>query len=132
MTDIAGSPSEGAGIWVRYLYAKQPDEFFSFSEESRRVRHMAVNRALLERILLRMSSAVLGLRAAQNRELPLSTARHDHHSGLPSAPMYQPAGFKTGADGLTLGEEPFELRHAYIVEMRPRFAKGPAAAAQMH
>ena len=129
MTDISGSPSEGAGIWVRYLDAKQPDEFFSFSEESRRVRHMAVNLSY-----------------------PNEACRGCHQPywayALPKTENYlyrllgtttilaclgaddEPAGFKTGADGLTLGEEPFELRHAYILEMRPRFAKGEAAAAQ--
>jgi hypothetical protein len=29
---------------------------------------------------------------------------------------------------LTLGEEPFELRHAYILEMRPRFAEGSSSS----
>ncbi len=119
-SDIVGTPSEGAGIWVRYLDPKHPDEFFSFSETSRRVRHSAVNLdypnescrgchqpywayALpkTENYLYRLlgSTALLGCLASDD----------------------EPAGFKTGGEGLTLGEEPFELRHAYILEMRPRF-----------
>ncbi len=127
MTDITGTPSEGAGIWVRYLDPKQPDEFFSFSEETRRVRHMAVNLAY-----------------------PGENCRGCHQPywayALPKTENYEyrllgtttllaclaaddePAGFKTGADGLTLGEEPFELRHAYILEMRPRYPESGSSA----
>src|SRR5260370_29868810 len=44
-SDIPGTPNAGAGIWVRYLDAKHPDEFFSFSEASRRVRGIGRNLA---------------------------------------------------------------------------------------
>jgi len=125
--DFSGTASEGAGIWVRYLAAKHPDEFFSFSEASRRVRRSAVNLAY-----------------------PNESCRGCHQPfwayALPKTENYQyrllgsavilaclaaddePAGFKTGASGLTLGEEAFELRHAYILEMRPRFAEGSSSA----
>ncbi len=120
ISDISRTPGEGAGIWVRYLDPKHPDEFFSFDEATRRIRRMAVNLAYpsegcrgchqpfwayalpkTENYLYRLlgSTAVLACLAADD----------------------EPAGFKTGSEGLTLGEEPFELRHAYILEMRPRF-----------
>lgn len=119
--------SEGAGIWVRYLDPKHLDEFFSFSETSRRVRRMGV-----------------GL------DYPNESCRGCHQPfwayALPKTENYlyrllgttallgclatdeEPAGFKTGSEGLTLGEEPFELRHAYILEMRPRFAQGSSSS----
>jgi len=120
MSDLIGTPSEGAGIWVRYLDPKHPDEFFSFSDTSRRVRRIAVNLdypnegcrgchqpfwayalSKTENYLYRLlgSTALLGCLAADE----------------------EPAGFKTGGEGLTLGEEPFALRRTYILEMRPRF-----------
>jgi hypothetical protein len=127
ISDISGSASEGAGIWIRYLDARHPDEFFSFSETSRRIRRSAVNLAYpsescrgchqpfwayalpkTENYLYRLlgSTTLLACLAADD----------------------EPAGFKTGSEGLTLGEEPFELRHAYILEMRPRFPEGSSAA----
>jgi hypothetical protein len=127
MTDLFGTPSEGAGIWVRYLDPRHPDEFFSFSGTSRRVRRSAVHLEYpnescrgchqpfwayalpkTEDYLYRLlgSTAILGCLATDE----------------------EPAGFKTGGEGLTLGEEPFELRHAYILEMRPRFAEGSSSS----
>ncbi len=127
MTDLVGTPSEGAGIWVRYLDPRHPDEFFSFSGTSRRVRRSAVH-----------------------LEYPNESCRGCHQPfwayALPKTENYlyrllgstailgclgtdeEPAGFKTGGEGLTLGEEPFELRHAYILEMRPRFAEGSSSS----
>jgi hypothetical protein len=127
ISDVSSTASEGAGIWVRYLDAKHPDEFFSFSEESRRVRRSAVNLAYpgegcrgchqpfwayalpkTENYLYRLlgTTTLLACLAADD----------------------EPAGFKTGPEGLMLGEEPFELRHAYILEMRPRYAEGTSAS----
>jgi Protein of unknown function (DUF1329) len=127
ISDLSNTASEGAGIWIRYLDPKHPDEFFSFSEASRRIRRSAVNLAYpnkscrgchqpfwayalpkTENYLYRLlgSTVLLGCLAANE----------------------EPAGFKTSAEGLTLGEEPFELRHAYILEMRPRLAEGAAAS----
>lgn len=111
---------EGAGIWVRYLDPNRPDEFFAFLEATRRVRRLAVN-----------------------LDYPNEFCRGCHQPfwayALPKTEKYlyrllgttvllaclsaddEPAGFKTGGEGLTLGEEPFELRRAYVIEMRPRF-----------
>jgi hypothetical protein len=129
ITDLSGGANEGAGIWVRYLDAKHPDEFFSFSEASRRIRRTAVN-----------------------LDYPNESCRGCHQPfwayALPKTENYlyrllgtttllaclgaddEPAGFKSGPDGLTLGEEPFELRHAYILEMRPRFPESSGAAGE--
>jgi hypothetical protein len=126
ISDLAGTSGEGAGIWVRYLDAKHPDEFFGFNQASRRVRRSAVN-----------------------LDYPNESCRGCHQPfwayALPKTENYlyrllgtttilaclgaddEPAGFKTGTDGLTLGEEPFELRHAYILEMRPRFPESSSA-----
>ena len=126
-SEFSGTASEGAGIWVRYLDPKHPDEFFSFIEATRRIRRSAVNLAY-----------------------PNETCRGCHQPfwayALPKTENYlyrllgsttllaclasddEPAGFKTGGEGLTMGEEPFELRHAYILEMRPRFPEGSTAA----
>jgi hypothetical protein len=127
ISDVSSTGSEGAGIWIRYLDAKHPDEFFSFNEESRRIRRSAVNLAYpsegcrgchqpfwayalpkTENYLYRLlgTTTILACLAADD----------------------EPAGFKTGAEGMTLGEEPFELRHAYILEMRPRYAEGSSAS----
>ena len=120
-SDLSDNPTgEGAGIWVRYLDPKRPDEFFAFISQTRRMRRLAVN-----------------------LDYPNEFCRGCHQPywayALPKTEKYlyrllgttvllaclaaddEPAGFKTGADGLTLGEEPFELRRAYIIEMRPRF-----------
>jgi hypothetical protein len=129
ITDLSGGASEGAGIWIRYLDAKHPDEFFGFNELTRRIRRSSVN-----------------------LDYPNESCRGCHQPywayALPKTENYsyrllgtttilaclaaddEPAGFKTGADGLTLGEEPFELRHVYILEMRPRFPENAQAAAQ--
>jgi Protein of unknown function (DUF1329) len=121
VVDVSGGASEGAGIWVRYLDPKHPDEFFSFNEATRRVRRSAVNLAYpnescrgchqpfwayalpkTENYLYRLLGTTVLLAALNTDD--------------------EPAGFRTtSGEGLTLGEEPFELRRAYILEMRPRF-----------
>ena len=127
ISDISGTASEGAGIWVRYLDAKHPDEFFSFNEASRRIRRTAVNLAYPSE----------GCRGCHQPFWAYALPKTENYLyrllGTTTllaclAADDEPAGFKTGSDGLTLGEEPFELRHAYILEMRPRFPEGSSAA----
>ncbi|MGH7923140.1 MAG: DUF1329 domain-containing protein [Candidatus Binatus sp.] len=127
LSDLSGAASEGAGIWVRYLEPKHPDEFFSFSEASRRVRRSAVNLAYPGE----------GCRGCHQPYWAYALPKTENYLyrllGTTTllaclAADQEPAGFKTGAEGLTLGEEPFELRHAYILEMRPRFPEGSATA----
>jgi len=120
ITQLGGTSFEGAGIWVRYLDAKHPDEFFSFSEASRRIRRGAVNLAYPDESCRGCHQPfwAYALPKTENYEYRLlgttvilaCLAADD-----------EPAGFKSGSSGLTLGEEPFELRHAYILEMRPRY-----------
>jgi Protein of unknown function (DUF1329) len=128
MTDLTGTPSEGAGIWVRYLDPKHPDEFFFFNEETRRVRRTAVNLAYPNE----------GCRGCHQPYWAYALPKTENYQYrlLGSTVILaclssddEPAGFKLGGSGLTLGEEPFELRHAYILEMRPRYPEDAAAAA---
>ena len=121
ITDLGGTSSEGAGIWVRYLDAKHPDEFFSFNQASRRIRRGAVNLAYPDE----------GCRGCHQPFWAYALPKTENYEyrllGTTVilaclAADDEPAGFKSGSSGLTLGEEPFELRHAYILEMRPRFA----------
>jgi Protein of unknown function (DUF1329) len=127
ISDVSSTASEGAGIWVRYLDAKHPDEFFSFSEESRRVRRSAVNLAYPSE----------GCRGCHQPFWAYALPKTENYLyrllGTTTllaclAADDEPAGFKTGPEGLMLGEEPFELRHAYILEMRPRYAEGTSAS----
>ena len=127
LSDLTGTASEGAGIWVRYLDPKHPDEFFGFSETSRRVRRTAVNLAY-----------------------PTEACRGCHQPfwayALPKTELYsykllgtttllaclaadsEPAGFAATGEGTALGEAPFELRSAYILQMTPRFDDAAAAS----
>ncbi len=111
--------SEGAGIWVRYLDPKSPDEFYGFNEMSRRVRRIDVS-----------------------GQYPGSACRRCHQPywayALPKTEVYsyrflgtatllaclsaadEPAGVAPAQGGFRLTQEPFELRHAYIIEMRPQ------------
>jgi hypothetical protein len=115
---IAEAPNEGAGIWVRYLDPSQPDEFYGFSEITRRVRRIAVNLAY-----------------------PNDRCRTCHQPywayALPKTEIYtyrllgtatilgclaaaeEPAGIAPTESGYKLTEEPFEPRHIYILEMIP-------------
>ena len=127
ITELGGTSSEGAGIWVRYLDAKHPDEFFSFNEASRRIRRSAVN----------LAYPTEGCRGCHQPFWAYALPKTENYEyrllGTTVllaclAADHEPAGFTTGASGLTLGEEPFELRHAYILEMRPRFNEGGTSA----
>ncbi len=116
---VGGSSGEGAGIWIRYLDPRGNDEFYGFSEESRRIRRMAIT-----------------------LEYPDKTCRRCHQPywayALPKTELYtyrllgtaallacmnandEPAGIAPAASAYRLTQEPFELRRAYILEMTPR------------
>lgn len=120
--DAGTTAHEGAGIWVRYADPHRADEFFGFSEQSRRVRRSAVS-----------------------LDYPTEACRGCHQPywayALPKTENYtyrllgtatllaclraddEPAGFKRSNDAIALGQEPFELRNAYIIEMTPRTAE---------
>ena len=117
-SQFSGTAGEGAGMWIRYLDPHRPDEFYGFSEETRRVRRSAVN-----------------------LEYPNEGCRGCHQPywayALPKTEIYkyrllgtttilaclaasdEPAGIKLSSDSIALGEEPFEPRNAYILEMTP-------------
>jgi hypothetical protein len=120
VSDLSDTPSEGAGIWVRYLDPKHPDEFFAFSGATRRVRRTAVNLAYPNEFC-RGCHQPFWAYALPKTENYLYRLLGTTVLLACLAADDEPAGFKTGATGLTLGEEPFELRRAYIIEMRPRF-----------
>lgn len=121
VADVSGGASEGAGIWVRYLGAKHPDEFFSFDGATRRIRRSAVNLAYPNEQCRGCHQPfwAYALPKTENYSyrllgttVILASLNTDH----------EPAGFNVSSgEALTLGEEPFELRHAYILEMRPRY-----------
>jgi|SRR5690242_15648144 len=116
---VGGSTGEGAGIWIRYLDPRGSDEFYAFSEETRRIRRMAIT-----------------------LEYPDKTCRQCHQPywayALPKTELYtyrllgttallacmnakdEPAGIAPAESSYRLTKEPFELRRAYILEMTPR------------
>jgi uncharacterized protein DUF1329 len=116
---VGGSSGEGQGIWIRYLDPRGNDEFYAFSQESRRIRRMAIT-----------------------LEYPDKTCRQCHQPywayALPKTELYtyrvlgtaallacmsasdEPAGIAPSESSYRLTQEPFELRRAYILEMTPR------------
>ena len=116
---LGTSINEGAGVWARFLDPHHSDEFFGFSEASRRVRRSAVT-----------------------LEYPSEGCRSCHQPywayALPKTETYtyrligtrsiyacinaaeEPAGLTGSGDLMTLTPEPFERRHAYTIEMTPK------------
>jgi hypothetical protein len=116
---LGSSINEGAGIWIRFLDPHHADEFYGFSESSRRVRRSAVK-----------------------LEFPNEGCRTCHQPywayALPKTEIYsyrllgtrtilacltatdEPAGLKQGSTAIEFTEQPFEPRHAYTIEMIPK------------
>ncbi len=119
---VGGSSDYGSGIWIRHLDPRDYDEFYSFTESSRRVRRMS-DRA---------------------RNIPDKVCRECHQPywayALPKTELYsyrllgsatilacmsastEPAGIVSTGDGYRLDQQPFELRRAYMLEMTARKA----------
>ena len=115
---VGGSSGEGAGIWIRYLDPRAHDEFYNFSEQSRRVRRTEI--AL---------------------EYPNNACHQCHQPywayALPKTEIYtyrllgtapilacmnaddEPAGITPSESWFRLTQEPFQMRRAYILEMTP-------------
>ncbi len=115
---VGTSSGEGAGIWIRYLDPRAHDEFYGFSQESRRIRRIEIT-----------------------QEYPNNACRQCHQPywayALPKTEIYtyrllgtasilacmnasdEPAGITTSASGYRLTQEPFQMRRAYILEMTP-------------
>jgi hypothetical protein len=114
-----GIAVDNAGIWVRYLEPRRSDDFFTFDELWRHIHRHPVNHVF-----------------------PKASCRECHQPywayALPKTEVFtyrllstvpilaclgaddESGGFARNAKGLTLGEEPFEMRSAYILEMSPR------------
>ncbi len=118
---------EGAGIWIRHLDPARADEFYGFSETSRRVRRSAVN----------LEYPVEGCRGCHQPYWAYALPKTENYAYrlLGTATIlacmkadHEPAGIVQSGDSFRLTEEPFQLRHAYVLEMTPRpDAHGPNA-----
>ena len=113
-----GDAGEGSGIWIRYLDPGRGDEFYGFNMETRRVRRSASDVPVQE-----------GCRSCHQPywayALPNTEAYSYRLLGTASlltclTANNEPAGLQAGERALAMGEEPFELRNAYIIEMRPK------------
>lgn len=115
---IAEAPNEGAGIWVRYLDPAQSDEFYGFSEITRRVRRMAVNLAYPGEVCRSCHQPYWAYALPKTEIYTYRLLGTTTILGCIAA-VDEPAGIKPAEDGYRLTEEPFQPRHAYILEMIP-------------
>ena len=109
---------EGAGIWIRHLDPNTDDEFIAYVPSSRRVRRMGVGLAFPNE----------QCRGCHQPYWAYALPKTEHYGYrlLGTTTILacmratdEPAGIAQGEAGYKLTEEPFELRHAYIVEMTP-------------
>lgn len=117
--EMTGATGEGAGIWIRYLDPRRPDDFYAINPNARRVRRMAVNLSFPNEQCRGCHQPywAYALPKTENyryRLLGTTTLL----ACLSSATV--PAGIRDTGNGFALTEEPFEPRHAYILEMTPR------------
>lgn len=124
-SQFSGTAGEGAGMWIRYVDPHYPDEFYGFNEETRRVRRSAVDLAYPNE----------GCRGCHQPywayALPKTEIYKYRLLGTTTllgclAASDEPAGFKQSSDSIALGEEPFEPRNAYILEMTPIISEAAA------
>jgi hypothetical protein len=119
IADASGAGTgEGAGIWIRYLDPHRSDEFYGVTGISRRVRR-SVNRGYPSE----------SCRGCHQPFWAYALPKTEYYSYklLGSVPILacieaasEPAGLKATGGGVALTEEPFEMRHAYVIEMTPR------------
>jgi hypothetical protein len=115
---IAEAPNEGAGIWVRNLDPSQPDEFYGFSELSRRVRRSAVNLAYPGEVCRTCHQPFWAYALPKTEIYTYRLLGTTTILGCLAAAR-EPAGIAPAEDGFKLTEEPFQPRHVYILEMIP-------------
>ncbi|MGA7871161.1 MAG: hypothetical protein WCA22_09710, partial [Candidatus Binatus sp.] len=115
---FGASAGEGAGIWIRYLDPKAHDGFYSISQQSRRVRQAE--------IALQYPNHVCRQCHQPYWAYALPKTEIYTYRLLGTAPILgcmnandEPAGITPSESGYRLTEEPFQLRHAYILEMTP-------------
>lgn len=114
-----GDGGEGSGIWIRFLDPHRGDEFYGFDSQTRRVRRMG-------------SGFVPVNEACRSCHQPywayaLPKTEEYSYRVLGTASLLacltandEPAGLVPGDIAMKMGEEPFELRNAYILEMTPK------------
>jgi len=114
-----GDAGEGSGIWVRYLDPRRSDEFYGFNSETRRVRRSATS----------FQAVTEGCRSCHQPYWAYALPKTEEYSyriiGTTALAACltaneEPAGLQAGERALSMREEPFELRNAYILEMRPK------------
>jgi hypothetical protein len=115
---VGGSSGEGAGIWIRYLDPRAHDEFYNFSEESRRVRRTE--------IALEYSDNACHQCHQPYWAYALPKTEIYTYRLLSTAPILacmnaddEPAGITPSESWFRLTQEPFQMRRAYILEMTP-------------
>jgi len=117
-----GDSGEGSGIWVRYLDPHRADEFYGFNMETRRIRRTASDVPVME-----------GCRTCHQPYWAYALPKTEAYTYrlLGTATLLacltaneEPAGLKAGEKTMSMREEPFELRTAYIIEMRPKADRG--------
>ncbi len=117
-SQFSGTAGEGAGMWIRYVDPHYPDEFYGFSEQTRRVRRSAVNLAYPDEGCRRCHQPYWAYALPKTEIYKYRLLGTTTLLGCLAA-SDEPAGFKSSSDGVALGEEPFEPRSAYILEMTP-------------
>ena len=114
-----GNAGEGSGIWVRFLDPRRADEFYGFDSQTRRIRRggtafAAINETCRSCHQPYWAYALPKTEGYTYRVLGTAALLACLTAGD------EPAGLVAGAGRLKMGEEPFELRNAYILEMTPK------------
>ena len=118
-----GDIGEGSGIWIRYLEPQRGDEFYGFNPETRRLRRTGTG----------FAASTEGCRSCHQPYWAYALPKTEDYSYrvLGTASLLaclnaneEPAGLQMGEKALSMREEPFELRNAYILEMRPKANDG--------
>jgi hypothetical protein len=115
----SGNSGEGAGIWIRHLDPGDKDEFYGFSESSRRVRRREIDLAYPDRYCRQCHQPTWAYALPKTE---LYTYRLLGTATLLACmnASDEPAGIAPAESSYRLTKEPFELRRAYILEMTPR------------
>lgn len=119
VTALGAENGEGKGIWVRYLDPATVDAFFNFDEMSRRVRRIAVGAGAPGPGCRNCHQPYWAYALPKTEDYDYRILGTTTILACLSAAA-EPAGITTSGDGYSLSQEPFELRHAYIVETRPK------------
>jgi len=120
VTALGAEDGEGAGIWVRYLDPATADEFFNFDEMSRRIRRGAVGAGAVGPGCRNCHQPYWAYALPKTEDYEYRLLGTTTILASLSA-TEEPARIARSGDGYSLTQEPFELRHAYVIEMRPRF-----------